>query len=177
MLTYFTGKKITCNQYLPRWFMLQSLQVASSCIRNLGRVTNEIDLKCLALTYLSGKTCWSWLKFSLSIFDLSVVKLVIQRAALVRKLKRVWLVHFGLKHIQLYYYYNICAVYTAVHSIDKYVVFCPQKSMLSGVYACLDICDKHSINQLRLRLPPGVREVFHMLHNDYTNYYKYTGKV
>ena len=37
-----------------------------------------------------GKTCSTWLKFDLSVFDLSVVKLVIQKAALVGKLKKGW---------------------------------------------------------------------------------------
>ena len=36
----------------------------------------------------NGKMCSNWLKFNLSVFDLSVVKLVIQRTALVGKQKR-----------------------------------------------------------------------------------------
>ncbi|KAK7105811.1 hypothetical protein V1264_017143 [Littorina saxatilis] len=52
-----------------------------------------------------------------------------------------------------------------------------KKGLVSAMYACLDVCDKHAVNQLRVRLPPGVREVFHMLHTDYLHCHKYTGKV
>ncbi|XP_025103019.1 unhealthy ribosome biogenesis protein 2 homolog [Pomacea canaliculata] len=52
-----------------------------------------------------------------------------------------------------------------------------KKALLPGVYAFLDLCDKHALSQLRNMLPPGVREVFHLLHNDYLKYFKYTGKI
>ncbi|KAK7471478.1 hypothetical protein BaRGS_00035872 [Batillaria attramentaria] len=52
-----------------------------------------------------------------------------------------------------------------------------KKALLPGVYAFLDLCDKHATSHLRVMLPAGVREVFHLLHNDFLKYYKYTGKV
>jgi hypothetical protein len=45
------------------------------------------------------------------------------------------------------------------------------------VYACLDVCDKHAVEQLRQRLPAGTKQVFHMLYNDYDTYYRWSGKA
>lgn len=60
---------------------------------------------------------------------------------------------------------------------NRLFFYCLQKALLPGVYAFLDLCDKHALSQLRNMLPPGVREVFHLLHNDYLKYFKYTGKI
>jgi len=49
------AKRIAYNRHLPRTFMLQSLYVACSQVRNIGAFNNEVDLKCLASTYPSGK--------------------------------------------------------------------------------------------------------------------------
>ena len=64
--------------------MLQSLYVASSKVMNPGALTNDVDLVGFDLSECEkGKTCSTSPKFGLSI-----VNFVIQKAALVGKLKK-----------------------------------------------------------------------------------------
>ena len=78
--------------------MLQSVQVASSRVRNPGAFSIEIDLLGFDLSKCEkGKTCSTWPKFDLSIFGLCVVNLVMQRAASLGKLKKLQLTQSSTK--------------------------------------------------------------------------------
>lgn len=61
--------------------------------------------------------------------------------------------------------------------IPKIEAFTFQKALVSAIYKILDISDKHILAQLHTVLNQGVREVFNGLYTDYSNFYKYTGKV
>ncbi|XP_052102833.1 unhealthy ribosome biogenesis protein 2 homolog isoform X5 [Mytilus californianus] len=52
-----------------------------------------------------------------------------------------------------------------------------KKALVSAIYKLLDISDKHVLAQLHTVLNQGVREVFKGLYSDYSNFYKYTGRV
>ncbi|CAG2216867.1 URB2 [Mytilus edulis] len=52
-----------------------------------------------------------------------------------------------------------------------------KKALVSAVYKLLDISDKHVLAQLHTVLNQGVKEVFKGLYSDYSNFYKYTGRV
>lgn len=47
-----------------------------------------------------------------------------------------------------------------------------------GIYLILDLCIEPDVQFLRASLPPGVRDVFKELHNDYVKYHraKYEGE-
>ncbi|XP_060077865.1 unhealthy ribosome biogenesis protein 2 homolog [Ylistrum balloti] len=51
-----------------------------------------------------------------------------------------------------------------------------KKTLVPAVYKLLDLCDKFSISQLHTVLQTGVKEVFKVLYDDYTKYFKYTEK-
>ncbi|VDI49508.1 nucleolar pre-ribosomal-associated protein 2 [Mytilus galloprovincialis] len=52
-----------------------------------------------------------------------------------------------------------------------------KKALVSTIYKLLDISDKHVLAQLHTVLNQGVKEVFKGLYSDYSNFYKYTGRV
>lgn len=41
-----------------------------------------------------------------------------------------------------------------------------------GIYLILDLCIEPDVQFLRASLPPGVRDVFKELHNDYVKYHR-----
>ncbi|XP_021345376.1 unhealthy ribosome biogenesis protein 2 homolog [Mizuhopecten yessoensis] len=48
-----------------------------------------------------------------------------------------------------------------------------KKTLVPAVYKLLDLCDRFSISQLHTVLQTGVKEVFKVLYDDYTKYFKY----
>ncbi|XP_033739006.1 unhealthy ribosome biogenesis protein 2 homolog [Pecten maximus] len=51
-----------------------------------------------------------------------------------------------------------------------------KKTLVPAVYKLLDLCDRFTISQLHTVLQTGVKEVFKILYEDYTKYFKYNEK-
>ncbi|KAK6959705.1 hypothetical protein BgiMline_034867, partial [Biomphalaria glabrata] len=49
--------------------------------------------------------------------------------------------------------------------------------LVKGIYKIMSICDKFRFAALTASLPPGVKDTFKMLHQDFNKYHRYTGQV
>ncbi|XP_062938906.1 unhealthy ribosome biogenesis protein 2 homolog isoform X1 [Cynocephalus volans] len=60
-----------------------------------------------------------------------------------------------------------------VTEVQKVTLYPAVRGLLQeGIYLILDLCIEHDVHFLRASLPPGVRDVFKELHNDYLKYHK-----
>ncbi|KAK0055504.1 unhealthy ribosome biogenesis protein 2 [Biomphalaria pfeifferi] len=52
-----------------------------------------------------------------------------------------------------------------------------KNDLVKGIYKIMSICDKFRFAALTASLPPGVKDTFKMLHQDFNKYHRYTGQV
>ncbi|XP_059158255.1 unhealthy ribosome biogenesis protein 2 homolog isoform X2 [Physella acuta] len=52
-----------------------------------------------------------------------------------------------------------------------------KRALVPGIYKLMSICDKFRLTALNSALPPGVKDTFKVLHQDYEKYHRYTGLV
>ena len=54
---------------------------------------------------------------------------------------------------------------------------CVQESLKPGLYCLLDLCGEYEVALLHAVLEKGARELMRALHEDYTKFHKFKGKV
>ncbi|XP_068694742.1 unhealthy ribosome biogenesis protein 2 homolog [Montipora foliosa] len=65
-----------------------------------------------------------------------------------------------------------------IHSVQTVAIpSAIRDTLVPGIYCLLDICGEHELSMLHAVLEKGSRELFHSLHEDYTKYHKFKGKV